>query len=68
MDEIISQIECSDCSQIERLLKAVVARYGELYPDWELSVMSLEKNKDRAKQIDNIIEVLQRIKENYVTD
>ena len=68
MDDIISRIECSDGSQIERLLKAVVARYGELYPDWELSVISLEKKKDRVAQIDRIIEVLQHMKENYVVD
>ena len=48
--------------EVDILLTAVLARYGELYPDWEISTISIRRAEDRAEQIDRTIRMLQRMK------
>ncbi len=52
----------ADAAQAERILNAVLQRYHQLYPNWEISTLALEKGKNRSSQIDGIIAMLQRIK------
>ena len=59
---MFEKIEKANEIEIERLLKAVLQRYGVLFPDWELSVVSVEKNTDRNEQIDRMIELLEKMK------
>ena len=44
MKEILEKIGSAEGNQIQALLMAVLRRYGQLYPDSEISVISLEKN------------------------
>ena len=62
MEEILRKIAQADGEAVDTLLTAVLARYGELYPDWEVCTMSVRKDEDKAKQIDAIIRRLEYMK------
>lgn len=59
----ISRIEAKD---FDAVVQAVVKRHGELFPDWEINVMVLEKKEDRNNQIDEIIHGLENMKTSLV--
>ena len=62
MEEMRQKIAQADAEAVDTLLTAVLARYGELYPDWEICTMSVRKDEDKAKQIDAIIRRLEYMK------
>ena len=62
MENLIAQIGRADGAQIEKLLNAVLRRYGELYPDWEVSTVTVEKTQNRSEQLDRIIALLEKMK------
>ena len=62
MEEMRQKIVQADAEAVDTLLTAVLARYGELYPDWEICTMSVRKDEDKAKQIDAIIRRLEYMK------
>ena len=62
MFELIEKIEQADEEEIAILLKAVLERYAELFPDWEVSTVSVQKSFDRNAQLDRMIAVLQKMK------
>lgn len=51
--------------KIEQLLKAVLQRYTVLFPDYEVSTVSLQKSSDRNEQLDCMIASLQK-NENHI--
>ena len=62
MFELIEKIEQANENEIAVFLKAVLERYAELFPDWEVSTVSLQKSSDRNAQLDRMIAVLQKMK------
>ena len=64
MIEVIEKIAQANATEMESLLKTVLQRYAVLFPDWELSVISVEKNADKNEQIDRIIASLEKMKTN----
>ena len=62
MFNLIKQIEAADAESIDTILKAVLLRYRILFPDWEISTISILKNTDRNEQLDQMIAVLQKMK------
>ena len=62
MKEILEKIGSADGNQIQALLMAVLRRYGQLYPDSEISVISLEKNGNQNSRLDDMIRLLQNMK------
>ena len=62
MMDLIKEIEQVDGMEIDRVLQAILRRYAELFPDWEVSTISLEKASDRNEQLDRIMAVLQDLK------
>jgi len=62
MHTILSEIKNADGNLIEAIMKAVLQRYAELFPDWEISTISLEKSKDRDEQLDRMIAALAQMK------
>jgi len=48
--------------EIEEVLQAVLNRYSELFPDWEVSTFSLQKSRDRNEQLDKNITMLEKMK------
>ncbi len=63
MSELTDKIAQVDGDELQALLSAIRDRYAELFPNWEVNVISLEKNKDRNQQIDRMINMLQGMKE-----
>ena len=60
--DLIKEVAKADEFEIEALLKAVLRRYAELFPDWELTTISLHKGSDRNEQLDRMIVLLQQLK------
>ena len=63
MKPLLKRISQANHLEIPELVDAVISRYNELYPDWEISTVSIEKSRDRNTQIDRIISVMQALKE-----
>ena len=62
MKTLTEQIAQLRDTEIGDVLSAVVLRYGELFPDWEISTISLKKSEDRNQQIDRMIQLLMQMK------
>ena len=63
MTKTIQEISQAQDFEIEEMMTALLKRYRELYPDWEVSVISLEKKDDRNRQIDEVIHFLEKLKD-----
>lgn len=48
--------------ELEAVLRAVIRRYGELFPDQEVCVLCVDRTDERIGQIDRIIRMLERMK------
>ena len=62
MCDIEKAIAQADAYELDKILKAVLKRYAELFPDWEVGTISLQKSADRNEQIDRMITMLQNMK------
>lgn len=62
MIELTQAIAQADKVEIENLLKAVLRRYAVLFPDWEISMITLSKSADQSEQLDRMIATLQKMK------
>lgn len=62
MEKLLSQIAAANEEETALLLDAVLARYAVLYPDWEISTLSLPKNPDRVRHLEGIIQTLEQMK------
>ena len=60
---MMKKIRESQAKELNDILLAVLARYRELYPDWEVMTLSLEKHVDKNAQLDRIIASLENMKE-----
>ena len=62
MFDLEEEIARADSTQIENLLKALLDRYAVLFPEWEISAVSLPKSPQRDVQIARMLAVLQGMK------
>jgi hypothetical protein len=62
MHDLLAGIAQANETEISDLLQAVIRRYAQLFPEWELGTISIEKSGDRNAQIDQMILVLQSMK------
>ena len=62
MRDLVKEIAEADADMLSPLLIALIRRYAELFPDWEISTITLPKTKNRNEMIDNTIELLQKMK------
>ena len=60
---ILHEISRAKPEELDELLQAVLKRYREVYPDWEIITVSLEKAVDKNEQLDRIIQLLEKWKE-----
>ena len=58
LDKINNLTEFEICDVVD----AVLRRYHDLFPDWEIATISICKNLDRTEQINNIIQLLEKLK------
>ena len=49
--------------QIGTVLEETVRRYNELYPEWEITVISLKRSGDPAEQAEDVIRMLRSLRE-----
>ena len=63
MENLLEQIAHINEYHINEILNAVLERYGQLYPDWEISTLSIHKDQNRNQQIDRTIELLHHMKQ-----
>ena len=62
MYDLVEEIAKVGKGEIGELLEAVLDRYAVLYPDWNISTISLQKSEDRNEQLDRMIAVLRNLK------
>lgn len=51
MEELLAQIEQADDIQISRIIRAVIRRYGIVYPDHEVVFLSLPTNDPVEREL-----------------
>lgn len=61
--DLLERIKTAKSEEINDLVTAVLARYRELFPDWDISIVSIEKNGDRNEQLDSIITLIEKLKD-----
>ena len=62
MEDIYEEIAKISVFEINDVLDAVVSRYSELFPDWEIGTYSIEKKGNRNEQIDRMISFMEKLK------
>lgn len=62
MLDLLDAIKKANGEEMDEILKTVLFRFGELYPEWEISTVSVLKSEDRNEQLDKMIKVLQGLK------
>ena len=61
--ELLDKIKRLEPEEIQDILDALLTRYRELYPDWDVNIVSLEKRKIKNEQLDEMIALLESMKE-----
>ena len=59
LEELIAQVEPS---RIAGVLEAVIDRYAQLFPEWQICTVSLRKGNDRDEQLDSMISMLESLR------
>ena len=59
----IDWIKTAEPEELEDILKALLERYRAVYPEWDVSVVSLEREADKNEQLDRMIQLLEKMKE-----
>ena len=62
MHDLAEKIAQADSTEIDALMKAVLHRYSALFPEQEVSILSVRKGDDWNEQLDSIIHMLQKMK------
>ena len=60
--QVLTFIRQSDDTQANEIIHALIARYKEVHPDWDLTFLSLPKNNptERQNMIQRAIEFLNK--------
>ena len=65
MDDMIEYISKICVDLLPELLMAVIKRYHEAFPDWDISTVTIHKDGTAYEQISRMIELLERLREDY---
>lgn len=60
--DIIEEIGKAGEQEIPAILDSVLLRYTQLYPQWSVSIVTIEKCEDRNEQINRMITFLKKMK------
>ena len=66
--DLLAQIAVADADHIHDVVLAAIKRYQELFPDWDIFYCSIDRSRNRNKQIDLQISLLERLKEQDAND
>lgn len=65
MKKILEYISTASAEKVPELLMALLERYKIVFPDWEMVVLSIQKDGTAYEQISRTISRLERIRESY---
>lgn len=60
--DILEKIKTANSEEINDLVVTVLARYRELFPEWDINIVSIEKNENKNEQLDAIIAMIEKLK------
>ncbi len=60
--DILGRVCNANAEEIEMILNTAITRYSQIYPDWEISVITVEKTQNRNDQLDRMIGILNKMK------
>ena len=63
MNDLEKQIANANAYDLDVIMHALMRRHKTLYPDWELTIVSLPKTPQRNEMIDQSINLLQQLKD-----
>lgn len=58
LEDILQKISSAAPSEINSMTHALLMRYSDLFPDWEIAFLSIPKGDKPNKQLSEIIEFL----------
>ena len=50
LNQILKFIDQADTNQLSEIIQAIVKRYGQISPDWEVNFLSFHKNDPLRRQ------------------
>lgn len=59
---IYDYIDNLERDEIADILDAVLFQYKVLYPEWDISLITVDKREDKNEQLDRVIQMLQNMK------
>lgn len=65
MEKILQYISTATADKIPELLMTVLERYNEVFPDWEISTVSIQKDGTEREQIGRMIKILEEMRERH---
>ena len=66
MIDLVDRVRHADEMIINDLIFAVAQRFAELYPDQDLLMISVDKNRDCLQQIYDNVEFLEQLTKKYI--
>ena len=60
LEAVIDRILIADEREIAEILRAVLLRYAEVLPDWDVSTIAIDKTRDRNEQLDQLIALAEK--------
>ena len=61
--DLLERIKTVKSEEINDLVTAVLARYRELFPDWDINIISIERKDNKNEQLDSIIAMIEKLKD-----
>ena len=58
---MLEKIKNAAPGELDQILQAVLSRYREVYPDWDITLISLDRRESRETQIRRIRELLDNL-------
>ncbi|MBQ3252456.1 MAG: hypothetical protein IJB02_04365 [Oscillospiraceae bacterium] len=62
MADLTKLIAKASADEISGIWQPLLNRYKELFPDWDITILTIEKTQDRNKQIDNLIHIMESLR------
>lgn len=64
IEDTLARIKKANDKEVQQIVDAIIHRYSIFFPDWEVMFFSMHKEpQQRAKDIDDIIQIFQIMKE-----
>ena len=60
---ILEQVQKATPDEVNDILMDLVKRYDQIFPGWQLHILTIEKAVDKNEQIDAAIALLEKLKE-----